>query len=616
MAEKLTVLGARGPGLTELARKTGNFGVMPTDSDNQALTKFADAAIQQNPGFKGDRGDPGAANNTYTSYSALLASDPTRQYAYLVGDTDVPAQPDGVFSNPTKTAGAWVRQDAAGITTAPKPFPARKRQVVRKNRERLSILDVIANNAIEDEVRNLTRATAASSSLDLTSYFQEAFDAQRATSGEIFVPDGVYPIANTLTAYGSEDTGSTVLVGQSEYGAVIYGKDSTKPILTNEDVMDFRRLALRNLTLRRGSHAIRLVRTGDQVASLLSAEGVRFEAHGQGAIRCDQYAITWFLNNVVFYYANQAMYCGRNANNLKFVGARCEGMDDDIFEFTSPGGSVNGCEDVKFIGLRVEGRNDPATTGMSIFKGYRLSGLEMIGGYVEDSHRDVLQETGSVGGVAFRGVHFTGAENGVGGSGFKMDRFTSDGVVTLESNRFVTGSAGANKQLLIGVNRGLVPTFGAYLSIGESPVYQTPTISLTSGTATDLVVFSRPPPTFPDEPVGGANQRTIAADVIVSVQARKTDGQRASARLRVPLLVEGFSSEAMRLSVGTVETVKLDTDTILTVTVAPEASPTTTRAALRITATLNNAPLSITCSARLAGASLKGAALTHMEIFS
>ncbi len=59
MADKLIVSGARGPGLTELARRTGNFGVAPTDSDAQALDKFADAAIQQNPGFKGDRGNPG-----------------------------------------------------------------------------------------------------------------------------------------------------------------------------------------------------------------------------------------------------------------------------------------------------------------------------------------------------------------------------------------------------------------------------------------------------------------------------------------------------------------------------------------------------------------------------
>lgn len=61
------------------------------------------------------RGAPGLPNNTYTSYSALLASDPTRQYAYLVGDTDSPPRPDGVFSNPTKAAGAWVPQGATGI---------------------------------------------------------------------------------------------------------------------------------------------------------------------------------------------------------------------------------------------------------------------------------------------------------------------------------------------------------------------------------------------------------------------------------------------------------------------------------------------------------------------
>lgn len=53
-------------------------------------------------------GSPGLPNNTYTSYSALLASDPTKQYAFLVGDTDSPPRADGAYTNPTKTAGGWL----------------------------------------------------------------------------------------------------------------------------------------------------------------------------------------------------------------------------------------------------------------------------------------------------------------------------------------------------------------------------------------------------------------------------------------------------------------------------------------------------------------------------
>ncbi|MBB3877902.1 hypothetical protein [Sphingomonas pseudosanguinis] len=77
--------------------------------------------------YKGDRGDPGAAENTYDSVDALRGSDPLRRIASLAGDATVP---DGRFNWETKNApytddgsstiapdqnGAWVRQTADGI---------------------------------------------------------------------------------------------------------------------------------------------------------------------------------------------------------------------------------------------------------------------------------------------------------------------------------------------------------------------------------------------------------------------------------------------------------------------------------------------------------------------
>lgn len=56
----------------------------------------------------GPVGPTGPANNTYSSHTVLEASDPSRRYAFLVGDTDVPARPDGAYSNPSATPGGWV----------------------------------------------------------------------------------------------------------------------------------------------------------------------------------------------------------------------------------------------------------------------------------------------------------------------------------------------------------------------------------------------------------------------------------------------------------------------------------------------------------------------------
>lgn len=63
----------------------------------------------------GPAGDPGPADNTYNSYAAMQASDPTRASARLVGDTDTPAHPDGPYNNPSQTLGGWVPQLADGI---------------------------------------------------------------------------------------------------------------------------------------------------------------------------------------------------------------------------------------------------------------------------------------------------------------------------------------------------------------------------------------------------------------------------------------------------------------------------------------------------------------------
>lgn len=200
MAEKLTVLGARGPGLTEIARKTGNFGVAPTDSDTQALEKFADAAIQQNPGFKGDPGPTGASDNTYSTLATFKASDIARKTASLVG---VPGVSDGRFNwtlgnytgqaddvniikadSTALTVGAWVRQEAGGISVPPEAPVMKRRALIGVTRE-----------------KDLTPQDFSGTSTGITDwgqYFQDMIDYAEANYRPIKLPAGRYPIGRTL----------------------------------------------------------------------------------------------------------------------------------------------------------------------------------------------------------------------------------------------------------------------------------------------------------------------------------------------------------------------------------------------------------------------------------
>jgi len=61
----------------------------------------------------GPAGQTGPADNTYTSHTALFASDPARKSARLVGDTDANPLPDGNYNYVDDTG--WVAQQADGV---------------------------------------------------------------------------------------------------------------------------------------------------------------------------------------------------------------------------------------------------------------------------------------------------------------------------------------------------------------------------------------------------------------------------------------------------------------------------------------------------------------------
>ncbi|MGN7160830.1 hypothetical protein [Sphingomonas sp. SAFR-052] len=90
------------------------------------LLEASDIIVGSPPEF---RGDPGAADNTYSSYADMQASDPTRLSARLVGDTDNPPHPDGPYSNPTQTIGGWVPQPASGIVFDDRTVDSKLRDV-------------------------------------------------------------------------------------------------------------------------------------------------------------------------------------------------------------------------------------------------------------------------------------------------------------------------------------------------------------------------------------------------------------------------------------------------------------------------------------------------------
>jgi hypothetical protein len=149
--------------------------------------------------YKGEVGDTGPAANTYTSYAAMQASDPTRRAARLVGDTDVPPHPDGSYSNPTQKINGWVAQQSTGIGY--------------RRRGSSSAIALTAQDILEQSchlIEWLPYGWKADGSVDYSKQLQAAMDFRAAQGGGVVqLPLG----AITADAYF---TNQVVLEGQGK----------------------------------------------------------------------------------------------------------------------------------------------------------------------------------------------------------------------------------------------------------------------------------------------------------------------------------------------------------------------------------------------------------------
>lgn len=254
MADKLVVTGARGPGLTEIARRTGNYGVQPTDSDAEALGKFADAAIQQNPGFKGDTGDTGPANSTYTTLAGLKAaavSNASYIFAppsgsdggaaagtFLYQTAGAPYTADGenviALDAVPLTTGALVRQDGDSLTYKYKPAAASKvRTPADKLDDTISVFDFMTPAQIA-AVRNRTEA------VEVTDAVNAAFQFATLAGKAVYFPNGAYICGNLIFGAQNQTGQSSAplgIIGQSKLGTNIKAKPGlTGTLLKSQSV--------------------------------------------------------------------------------------------------------------------------------------------------------------------------------------------------------------------------------------------------------------------------------------------------------------------------------------------------------------------------------------------
>ena len=225
-AIRLTVSGARGKSFSDIARQTGAFGTVPQDNDAAVLSRFANYAITQNPGFQSTI--PGPSNNTRLTLAALKAaaiSDKTSLYdrsLWTWETADAPYVADDinvVKANSTPLAtGAWVRQSAQGSTFKASGTGAVLRSMQDKARETISAKD-------------FGFGASGNSAADNKACFNRLIAVQQAVGGEIKLPSGFYvtePLTVALT------TGTPLVIrGDGQLASVIRKPaNSSDPVLT------------------------------------------------------------------------------------------------------------------------------------------------------------------------------------------------------------------------------------------------------------------------------------------------------------------------------------------------------------------------------------------------
>jgi len=425
--------------------------------------------------YKGDRGDTGASNNTYTTKAALTAASLLNssftfappegsddglvagkfyyQTANFTGQEDDIARGNIVkLDDVPITYGALVREDARGLSFKASAT-AGSRNLAEKLTERVSALD---HGAIADGARHplseryATLAAAQRvypfvSSLDQTLDWaggQKVLNIARdsiASNRRVipFFPAGRYINSDSLRV------ASDVWM-KGEKGTIFDNQNWPLAVaqVVNDDPNTLDRVLITDIAFHGGRHGISIsVAVGTESIVL---ERCSFFLQTVSNFQCNRLLQTAVFSRCIFDMAPYGVYApGGITNQVSFF--TCE-FNNHAWESLY----INGGEGISLYACRMEAGG---ALGRNTIRLINVRAFRYIGGYVEGTHTKFIDETGSTDTVSIDGTHLTGSSDGIGG--FAPYELQSDGIITIANTHSAFGLIGSANIMTSGRNIGL-----------------------------------------------------------------------------------------------------------------------------------------------------------------
>lgn len=370
------------------------------------ILRIKNVAMNSTKGDKGDRGndgDTGPADNTYATLSALIASDPLRRAASLVGD---PSAPDGRFYN---RGSGFVRLDDVSVTGI-----GAKGNFTRSASEQQGIMAAIS------AVRNPNDASFSGTAVIPSGTYQ--------TTAPVILPAGFTRLRGSL--------GSTIWPSPGQHAFQANGAG-------------FVQTDMRGFRIYGGVDGIRADTTGE-IASI-TLEDISTVANTGNGFYFHAGLTSSRLSRVVTNGGTHAVHCAGGINNNNVIAdSDFYNMSDDVVRIE---GLTNSWQ-IRNLHIEGAGVANKAQHAISNPNCYHI-----LGGWSEGSHEYLIrhltaQTDSKAAGVIIDGLVSIGSSNFSGGfTGSKFD--VGNDRIIFGSNTWVNPTTAPSRVFVYGVNRNL-----------------------------------------------------------------------------------------------------------------------------------------------------------------